>query len=155
MGFMEERLKRQVKKDDLIFRDRESGQSMFIVLEGQVEISKMLGDQKTVLAKLGAGSIFGEMAIIDNHPRSATATAITNAMLLEISREMFRKRLEEVPNWMRTFFAIIVERLRSATKKQSILLTSGAGQQVVNLVTILARQKKPDDQGKKIGRAHV
>lgn len=148
MGFMEERLKREVKKDDLIFRDGESGQSMFIVLEGQVEISKMLGDQKTVLAKLGAGSTFGEMAIIDNHPRSATATAITNAMLLEISREMFRKRLEEVPNWMRTFFAIIVERLRSATKKQSILLTSGAGRQVVNLATILARQEKPDDQGK-------
>lgn len=148
MSFMEERLKRQVKKGDVIFRDGDSGQSMFIILEGQVEISKMLGDQETVLAKLGAGSIFGEMAIIDGQPRSATATAITNAVLLEISREMFRRRLEEVPNWMQTFFTIIVERLRSATRKQSILLTSGAGRQIVNLVAILVRQEKPDARGK-------
>ncbi|MFB0515826.1 MAG: Crp/Fnr family transcriptional regulator [Candidatus Neomarinimicrobiota bacterium] len=144
MGFLEERLKRRVNKDEVIFRDGESGQTMFIILEGQVEISKMLGDQKTILAKLGPGSIFGEMSIINNYPRSATATAVTNVLLLEISREMFRSRLEEVPKWLQTFFAIIVERLRTATKNQSILLTRGAGRQVVNLLAMLAKQEEPD-----------
>ncbi len=148
MGYMKERLKRQVTKGDVIFQDGNSGQSMYIVLEGQVEISKMLGDQKTILAKLGAGAIFGEMAILDNQPRSATATAVTNAVLLEISREMFRKRLEEVPKWLQTFFQIIVERLRVATRNQSILLARGAGRQVVNLLAMSARQEQPDSQGK-------
>ncbi len=148
MGYMEERLKRQVKKGDMIFRDGQPGQSMFINLEGQVEISKMLGDQKTILAKLGVGSIFGEMAILDNQPRSATATAITNAVILEISREMFRTRMEEVPKWLQSFFQIIVERLRVATKNQSILLARGAGRQVVNLLAMSARQEQPDNQEK-------
>jgi len=103
MSFMEERLKRQLKKGEVIFQDGKPGQSMFIVLEGQVEISKLLGDQKTILAKLGTGSIFGEMAIIDNQPRSATATAATNTILLEISREMFRSRWKTSPNGCRPF----------------------------------------------------
>lgn len=148
MGYLEERLKQQVKKGDVIFQDGNSGQSMFIILEGQVEISKMLGDQKTVLAKLGAGSIFGEMAILDNQPRSATAIAITNGVVLKISREMFRNRLEEVPKWLQTFFGILVERLRIATRNQSSLLARGAGRQVVNLLAMSARQEKPDAQEK-------
>ncbi len=148
MGYLEERLKRQVKKGDVIFQDGNSGQTMFIILEGQVEISKILGDQKTILAKLGVGSIFGEMAILDNQPRSATATATTNGVVLAISREMFRSRLEEVPKWLQTFFGIIVERLRVATKNQSSLLARGAGRQVVNLLVMSARQEKPDNQEK-------
>jgi len=148
MGYLEERLKRQVKKGDVIFQDGKSGQSMFIILEGQVEISKILGDQKTILAKLGVGSIFGEMAILDNQPRSATATAATNGVVLKISREMFRTRMEEVPKWLQSFFAIIVERLRIATRNQSSLLARGAGRQVVNLLAMSARQEKPDDQEK-------
>ncbi len=148
MGYLEERLKRQVGKGDVIFRDGSSGQSMFIILEGQVEISKVLGDQKTVLAKLGAGSIFGEMAIVDNQPRSATATALSNGIILGISREMFRSRLEEVPKWLQSFFQIIVERLRIATKNQSSLLARGAGRQIVNLLALSARQEKPDAQEK-------
>ena len=148
MGYLEERLKRQVKKGDVIFRDGSSGQSMFIVLEGQVEISKVLGDQKTVLAKLGVGSIFGEMAIVDNQPRSATATALSNGIVLEIGREMFRNRMEEVPKWLQSFFQIIVERLRIATMNQSILLARGAERQIVNLLALSARQEQPDVQEK-------
>ena len=147
MSLMEERLKRQVKKGDMIFKDGQAGQTMFIILQGEVEISKKLGDQKTVLAKLEPGSVFGEMAIIDSQPRSATATAVSNTVLLEISREMFRKRMEEVPKWLQAFFGIIVERLRVATKNQSILLTQGAGRQVVNLLALFAKQAEPDSAG--------
>lgn len=150
MSLMEERLKRYFKKGEVIFKDGDSGQSMFIVLEGQVEISKILGDQKTTLAQLGKGAIFGEMSIIDNQPRSATAMAEHNTILLEISREMFRSRLEEVPRWLQTFFGIIVERLRDATKNQSVLLTQGAGRQIVNLIALFAQQEEPDDQGRVI-----
>ncbi|MFC1484257.1 Crp/Fnr family transcriptional regulator [Candidatus Neomarinimicrobiota bacterium] len=147
MSLLEERLKRQFKKGEIIFKDGQTGQTMFIVLQGQVEISKMLGDQKTVLASLEPGSVFGEMAIIDSQPRSATAIASSNVVLLEIGREMFRKRMEEVPKWLQAFFGIVVERLRTATKNQSILLTQGAGRQVVNLLAMFAKQAEPDSAG--------
>lgn len=147
MSLMEERLKKQFKKGDTIFKDGQAGQTMFIILQGEIEITKMLGDQKTVLANLAPGSVFGEMSIIDNQPRSATAVASSDVVLLEISREMFRKRMEEVPKWLQAFFGIIVERLRVATKNQSILLTQGAGRQVVNLIALFAKQAEPDSAG--------
>ena len=144
MSFMAEQLKRELKAGDVIFKDGASGQSMFIILKGQVEISKILGDQKTVIAELGPGSILGEMAVIDRHTRSATAIALTDATLVEISRELFIKKLGETPKWLQAFFAIIVERLRKATEHQSPLLSQGAGRQIAFLVSLLAAQEEPD-----------
>ncbi len=144
MGFLEQQLKRQYKAGQIIFRDGDPGQTMFIVLEGKVEISKVLGDQKTILATLDKGSIFGEMAIIDREPRSATATTLSDTLMLEISRDMFHNRLGEVPGWMQSFFAILVDRLRSATLKQNILLTLGAGRQILNLLALMAQSAEKD-----------
>jgi CRP/FNR family cyclic AMP-dependent transcriptional regulator len=144
MGFMAEQLKRVLKAGDVVFKDGAAGQSMFIILQGSIEISKILGDQKTVIAELGPGSIFGEMAVIDRHARSATATALTDATLVEISRELFIKKLGETPKWLQAFFAIIVERLRKATEHQSPLLSQGAGRQIAYLVSLLATREEPD-----------
>ena len=58
MGFLEKQLKREYKSGQVIFKDGDPGQTMFIILEGKVEITKLLGDQKTVLATLDKGSIF-------------------------------------------------------------------------------------------------
>ncbi len=144
MTFIKEQLKRQYHAGDVIFKDGVPGQSMYILLEGQVEISKILGDHKTILANITPGSIFGEMAILDRHNRSATAKAVTDSVALEISRELFHHRLEEVPKWMQSFFTILASRLRDATRNQSILLTQGPGRQVVNLLAMLAKQEEPD-----------
>lgn len=144
MGFLEQQLKREYKSGHVIFKDGDPGQTMFIILEGKVEITKLLGDQKTVLATLDKGSIFGEMAIIDREPRSATATTLSDTTMLEISREMFHDRLAQVPGWMQSFFAILVDRLRSATRLQSILLTQGAGRQILNLLAVLVQSGDKD-----------
>lgn len=144
MGFLEQQLKREYKSGQVIFKDGDPGQTMFIILEGKVEITKLLGDQKTILATLDKGSIFGEMAIIDREPRSATATTISDTMMLEISREMFHDRLAHVPPWMQSFFAILVDRLRSATRLQSILLTQGAGRQILNLLAVMIQSGDKD-----------
>ncbi|MEE9466120.1 MAG: Crp/Fnr family transcriptional regulator [Candidatus Neomarinimicrobiota bacterium] len=144
MGFLEQQLKRQYKPGEVIFKDGDPGQTMFIILEGQIEISKVLGDHKTVLAILDKGSIFGEMAIIDREPRSATAITVSDTMMLEMSREMFHDRLSKVPPWMQSFFAILVDRLRQATRKQSVLLTQGAGRQILNVLAMIAQGSKRD-----------
>ena len=144
MSAMEQRLKRYFEEGDVVFQDGDTGHTMFIILEGEVEIAKVLGDRKTLLATLGPGSMFGEMALIDNQPRSAMAAVKSKAVLLEISREMLRNRMEEVPKWLRAFYSIIVERLRDATKNQSILLTQGAGRQVVNILALKAKETEPD-----------
>ncbi|MCK4578348.1 MAG: Crp/Fnr family transcriptional regulator [Candidatus Marinimicrobia bacterium] len=148
MSFLEQQLRRQYKPGETIFKDGDPGQTMFIILDGRIEISKMIGDQKTVLAVLEKGSIFGEMAIVDREPRSATAITLADTEMLEMSRDMFEDRISKVPSWLQSFFGILVDRLRKATRNQNVLITQGAGRQVVNLLSQIAKSMEPDSTGR-------
>lgn len=150
MSFIENQLKREYKPGDVIFKDGDSGASMFILLDGTVEITKVIGESKVVLASLGKGSIFGEMAIINRKPRSATATATTRCVALAISRELFRNRLAEVPKWMQAFFEIMAERLRDATEKQSVRTPEVETNQFANILSMLAKQTEADTMDRQV-----
>ncbi|MEO1366859.1 MAG: cyclic nucleotide-binding domain-containing protein [Acidobacteriota bacterium] len=87
---------RRFDADEYIFRDGEEGEHLFVVLEGKVMIAKdVAGAGEEALAFLGRGDYFGEMALIDNKPRSATAKAHTEgAMVLMIPREVLEGILD-------------------------------------------------------------
>jgi len=70
-----------------VFLENMPGESLYLIQQGQVEISKMLaeGDEQS-LVKLGPGELFGELAILDSHPRSATARVIEDVVLLVITQ---------------------------------------------------------------------
>ena len=144
MAYLEKQAVRKYKAGEIIFREDNPGSSMFIIKSGIVEISKIINSQKVVLAKLKKGSIFGEMALVDNKPRSATVSAITNVSCLEMSRMLFDKRLEEIPRWMRSFYQILVERLREADKKQVSLEAGEVVKQIVLFLSFLLLRGKPD-----------
>ncbi len=82
------------KAGDIIFNEGESGDEAFMIVSGEVEISINSGDKTIVLASLGRGQIIGEMALIDNQPRMATAKATAKTALTVIPEEAFRKRLD-------------------------------------------------------------
>ena len=83
---------------DFIFREGEFGQTAFMIESGEVEIIKFTGDKNTVLAELKKGALFGEMAIIESSPRSASARAKTECVLTEITEERLKKYLSSSPN---------------------------------------------------------
>jgi len=118
---------------------------MFIIQSGKVEVSTINNKQKVVLATLGKGSIFGEMSLVDDRPRSATVTALTDVTCLEINRLLFDKKLEETPAWMQSFYAILVERLREANKRQNALTPEDVAKQIVFLLSILLANEEPDN----------
>ncbi len=71
----------------------------YIVAEGQAAITKQLGPaEQRVLAMRGAGEFFGEMALIERQPRSATITTLVETTVLEISEEVFNQFLEHSPS---------------------------------------------------------
>lgn len=101
----------------IVFED-DPGDAFFIVREGRVKVV-LVGDdgREVILGMLGPGDHFGELALIDNRPRSAHVIAMDDATLLVLRREDFRKRVETSP---KVAWALLVElsrRLRAADGK--------------------------------------
>ena len=76
------------EQNSVIFREGDPGRSMFEVLKGAVSIYSDWGTkEQQVLSTIEAGSVFGEMGVLESEPRSATAVASEQAELLEIGQE--------------------------------------------------------------------
>lgn len=118
-------LSRQQRFDagEVIFREGDPGEAMYVVLEGQVMISKLIhGAGEEALAFLERGAYFGEMALIDHERRSATAKAHAGgAVVLAIEREVVEGllQLEHVSSsrLLRVLCSLMAERLRESDEK--------------------------------------
>ena len=98
-----------------IIREGESAVAMFIVSSGHVQVVKDAGrDDHIVLATLGPGDFFGEMALFEGFPRSATARAVENTECLALSRWDFLAELRSHPDMAVHLLAIYTRRLRQA-----------------------------------------
>ena len=104
---------RQAKAGETLFVEGDEGRMMFVVLEGQVRLS-VTG--RTV-EKVGKGGVFGEMALIDDAPRSATATAVTDCTLVPVTAPRFRTLVKESPDFALDIMRLMAARLRSMDKR--------------------------------------
>ena len=150
MSYLEKQIVKQFNPGDVIFKEGEPGTSMFIIQKGDVEVHKSVNGQKVVLATLKDGSIFGEMSLIDGRPRSATVQAKTACQCLEVNQILFKQRLGEVPGWMKSFFLILVDRLRSADKSQAADNEKTTGRRIVYLLNYLMDHVESDQDNRKI-----
>ena len=81
-----------------VFKEREMGDAMFVVLDGTVKIVKMVaGNKFKTLVAMGVGDFFGEMALLDGQPRSASAVSHGVARVLRIGRDEFSALMSENP----------------------------------------------------------
>ena len=103
---------RDFKAGDVIFRQGDLAQELFIIQSGEVEIR--LGNR--VLETLPQYSIFGEMALIDNAPRSATAVAASDAKLVPVSEKQFLFLISNTPYFALKVTRVLAERLRAQNK---------------------------------------
>ena len=94
-----------------IFERGEPGTHLFVVVEGEVEVVF----EGRVLATHGPGEIFGEMAIIDAEPRSATAVARTDCRLAAIDEKRFTYLVQSQPFFALDLLRVMAERLRRQT----------------------------------------
>lgn len=94
----------------VIIRERDPGDSLYMIHNGVVKISKWIGDRERVLAYLRDGTYFGEIALIRNEPRSATVTALTRVEVAQILREDFHALLAEYPDLLARIRVTIQQR---------------------------------------------
>jgi CRP/FNR family transcriptional regulator, cyclic AMP receptor protein len=98
----------QIAAGDFLFREGDNGDKMYVLLEGQVEI--LLGD--LLLETAGPGSLIGEMALIDDSPRTATVVAKTSCRLAEIDRRRFHFLVQQTPHFATHVMKTLADRLR-------------------------------------------
>ena len=99
----------------VIFESGQAGQEMFVVQSGTVE----LRTGNRVLDVIGEGGILGEMALVDNHPRSATAVTTSDCKLVRIDEERFKLLVQRVPGFALEVMKVMAERLRRANPKEA------------------------------------
>jgi CRP-like cAMP-binding protein len=100
------------KAGSVIFREGDEAHELFVVKSGQVRIQ--IGNR--TVTELAADSIFGEMALIDNEPRSATAIAVTDVELVAVSEKQFLFLVGQTPYFALKVMRVLAQRLRATNK---------------------------------------
>ncbi len=102
-----------LKSGETLFKEGEAGSEMFIIEDGTVEILKIAGGREKRLALLEEGDFFGEMSVIEDLPRSATARAASDCRLLPIDASTFDQVLREHPEITIRIMRKLSSRLRT------------------------------------------
>lgn len=101
---------------DLVIEEGTKGTSAFIILSGTAKVLKRVGRQEIGVATLGSGQVFGEMGLIEDHPRSATVKADSILKTRVIDREQFNELLKKNPSVLIPILKSLFERLRQASE---------------------------------------
>ena len=114
---------KSVEKDSVLFVEGMSGELLYIIMSGRVEIIKKTKDnKKIILATMGANDIIGEMSLIDSAPRSATGRTSEDSVLLVITKQSFNEILQSDPRTaakiLMGLLKVISGRLKITTDKK-------------------------------------
>ena len=102
-----------IPKGHPIFKENDTGDSLYLIVSGDVLIHK----SEENLANIGSGGVFGDMAILDSEPRSASATTEDDSVLLKIEREDFSDLLHETPEISLGIIRVLCGRVREANDR--------------------------------------
>lgn len=101
-----------------IFRQGDPGNAAYVVQSGEIEIWVSENAEKRVLGVVAAGGIFGEMALIDNSARMASATAIKPSVCIVIPDRMFQEKMSEADTFIVALLRIFCSNIRSMQVSQ-------------------------------------
>jgi CRP-like cAMP-binding protein len=99
----------------VIFQQGQEGDCAYILQSGAVEIVRDTDDGKITLGRLAPGSIFGEMALIDDAPRMAGAVAVEPCTVIVIRREMLKRKLDKADPFLVKLLCFLVQNVRNIT----------------------------------------
>ena len=136
---------------EVLTKEGESGDEMFIIQTGKVKIVRKIGDSEKLLAVLGAGDFFGEMSILLQEPRSADAIVDEDSKILVINSQTFKDMIKANPDIAFKIMKKLAKRIKDANAQIADLLSKDKNQKVVHSVLRFAKdQGKETDDGVEI-----
>lgn len=152
MSNLLQRFGRHVAKGEVLFRENESGREMYVLQSGKVRLTRVVRGEEQVLADLTAGEFFGEMSILNDKPRSATATVMEDAQLLALDPKTFEAMIKANTEIAVRMIKKLARRLDGANDRIENLLLKDANSRVVHAVLVAARaQGRPVEGGVAVG----
>ncbi len=136
-------MNRVYKDNTMIFSEYEPGNELFIIQAGKVKITKIV-DEEVLLAVLKPGDIFGEMALLDNKPRSASAISFGDVTLLAINKQNFETMVQQQPQLATRLIQLLSERIWTAYRQlENLMIKSEIGRIYDTLLIQVEKQKYP------------
>jgi CRP/FNR family cyclic AMP-dependent transcriptional regulator len=104
---------------DVIFEEGSTGRELYVVLDGKIDVVKVVGATRTTIVTLGKGEFFGEMAVIDGSSRSATAIAVApKTRVMRINHARFVYLVSQQPAFALMIMDALSKRLRASNAVQ-------------------------------------
>ncbi len=126
--------------NEIIFCEFEPGNEFYFIQSGQVKIVKIINNTEKTLDILEAGEIFGEMAILEEEPRSASVIALGNVKLFKFHRDNFETILHGNPQLAYKLLMIFAKRIYDQKRRLMILLLEEPQLKVMDVFNMLAEQ---------------
>jgi CRP-like cAMP-binding protein len=117
-----QRFSRTFLPGEVIFSEFEPGNTFYFIQSGRVELVKLIGDTEKTLTVFQPSEMFGEMALLENFPRSATAIALDVVKVLEFNRKNFDILMKGTPLIAMRLLKLLIKRIND-TKRQIFTLT--------------------------------
>jgi CRP-like cAMP-binding protein len=134
-------LNRTFTDNIMIFCENEPGNELYIIQAGQVKITKIV-EEEVLLAVLKPGDIFGEMALLDNKPRSASAITFGEVTVMAINKSNFEGMVQAQPQLATKLIQLLSERLWTAYRQlENLTIKDTAGRIYDTLLTQIEKQR--------------
>lgn len=131
----------KISKGQVLFNEGDSGDRLYIVTDGKIKLGiKSIDGRENLLAVLGPGEMFGELSLFDPSPRTATATALTDAKLLGLGQEDLNLWLAEHPEVAKHLLRALAQRLRRTWEAVGDLVFSDVPGRVAKALSELAQK---------------
>ncbi len=135
-------LVREYPEDTMIFSEAQTGADMFIIQEGEVGITKVVNNNEVTLAVLKKGDMFGEMALLENKPRSACAIARTNCKLMVINHSNFNQMVSTQPQLIARLTTTLAERLWSMYRQLDNANLADPLQKMIDMLSLQMEKQR-------------
>lgn len=134
------------KAGELIFCEHQMGSTCYMVREGSVRLLRVTGDIETTVATIRSGDFFGEMALLDDCPRTATAVALEDVAMLEFSRDTFNMITAGNPAICVKLLIVFARRIHRQKRQYSTLLLKDKPSEVMDVLLMMSEDLGLQDE---------